>query len=351
MLAVYISGHGFGHSTRTAEVLRELRVLQPDRPITIVTAAPAFLFEGLGADVRPLACDVGLVQRTALVIDEDATASACAAFEARWPALVRQEAQWLRERDARLVLGDIPPLAFAAAQAAGIPSVALGNFSWDWIYREVAGDRAAVRTAAETAAAAYGAASLLLELPFAGDLGAFPRRERIPLVARAPVTPRAQARAALGLTDERPVVLFTFGGLGFGVAHDDPSSLAALRDRYRFLDEPDVTRERLRSLGLLYQDVVGAVDVLVTKPGYGIVTDAIAGGVRLVYTERGEFPEYPVLVAEMVRYLPTAFVSGEDLRAGRLAGPLGDVLSRPWPPRPRLDGGRVAAERLAAMLG
>ena len=120
MLAVYISGHGFGHSTRTAEVLAELRRAKPGLTIQIATSAPAFLFDGLDVPVRPLACDVGLVQRGPLVIDEDATAAACAAFEARWPGLVAGEARWLRESGARLVLGDIPPLAFAAASAAVI---------------------------------------------------------------------------------------------------------------------------------------------------------------------------------------------------------------------------------------
>ena len=33
-------------------------------------------------------------------------------------------------------MGDIPPLAVAAAEAAAIPSVAIGNFTWDWIYED-----------------------------------------------------------------------------------------------------------------------------------------------------------------------------------------------------------------------
>jgi hypothetical protein len=292
---------------------------------------------------------VGLVQRGPFVIDEDATVAACAAFHERWPALVEQEARWLRESGARLVLGDIPPIAFAAAQAAGVPSVALGNFSWDWIYRELAHGREGMIAAAEAAARAYGAAGLLLELPFAGDLRAFARRERIPMVARRASVPRARARAALGLQEGRPAVLFSFGGLGLGVPRPE-AALEPLRERFQFLDEPETARDRLRSLGLGYRDVVEAVDVVVTKPGYGIVTDAIAAGIRLVYTERGDFPEYPILVAEMARYLPVAHVSGDDLARGRLADALDDVLARPLPERPRTDGAAVAAARLHERL-
>jgi L-arabinokinase len=349
VLAVYVSGHGFGHSTRTAEVLAQLRREEPALPIAVVTSAPAFLYEELDVPVRPLACDVGLVQRGPLVIDEDGTAAACVAFQQRWPALVEQEARWLRASGARLVLGDIPPLAFAAAQEAGLPSVALGNFSWDWIHRELARGREAILAAADAAARAYGAAGLLLELPFAGDLRAFPRRERIPMVARRASVSRTRARGALGLRDDRPAVLFSFGGFGLGTARPE-EAMRRLRRRFQVLDEPDVERERLRSLGLGYRDVVEAVDVVVTKPGYGIVTDAIAAGARLVYTDRGAFPEYPVMVDEMARYLPVAYVTGDDLRAGRVEAALDDVLSRPWPARPRTDGAIVAAERLRERL-
>ncbi|HET9313944.1 MAG TPA: hypothetical protein VFQ51_00080, partial [Vicinamibacteria bacterium] len=322
---------------------------EPSLPIVVTTSAPAFLFEGLGVTMRTLACDVGLVQRGPLAIDADATAAACVAFRERWDDVVGQEARWLRESGASLVLGDIPPLAFAAAHDAGLPSVALGNFSWDWIYREMARGRDEMIAAAEAAARAYATAGLLLELPFAGDLRAFPARERIPMIARRASVPRAESRRALGLPEDRPSVLFSFGGFGFGSPRPD-EVLAPLRRRFHLVDETDVARERLRSLGIGYRDVVEAADVVVTKPGYGIVTDAIAAGIRLVYTDRGDFPEYPVMVEEMPRYLPVAYVSGEDLRAGRLEPALDDVLSRPVPERPRTDGASVAAARLRERL-
>jgi L-arabinokinase len=102
----------------------------------------------------------------------------------------------------------------------------------------------------------------------------------------------------------------------------------------------------LDALGLGYQDVVGAVGVVITKPGCGIVSDAIGARTRLVYTERGDFPEYPVLVREMGDHVPAVHVSNDDLREGRLRAALEEVLSRPFPAEPDLSGARVAARRL-----
>src|SRR5215831_499421 len=90
MLAVYVSGHGFGHATRTAEVLRTVRERAPELAIAVCTSAPKALFAE--AVRRPLAvraveCDVGLVQRDALTIEETASAEAALRFLSGWPAL------------------------------------------------------------------------------------------------------------------------------------------------------------------------------------------------------------------------------------------------------------------------
>jgi hypothetical protein len=360
-LAVYVSGHGFGHSTRTAEVLRAVRERAHDLTITVCTSAPEFLFEGVvppPLTVRRVECDVGLVQKDALVIDEEATVAAWRRFMEAWDALVAGEAAWLRSSGARLVLADIPPLAFAAAGEAGLRSVGVSNFSWDWIYGHLGSRLPALAEASAQAREAYAKADLLLRLPFAGDLSAFRRIEDVPLVVRRPPTPRPDARRRLGL-DDRPAVLLSFGGLGLPGLR--PAAFGSLVDCQLLLtgragDGPVPRNLRrldggtLSALGLSYPDVVGAADVVVTKPGYGIVTDCIGSGTRLVYTDRGDFPEYPVMVAEMPRYLPCVFVSNDELREGRLAAAVEAVLALPFPDPPRTDGAAVVAEKLLALV-
>ncbi|HET8539707.1 MAG TPA: hypothetical protein VFL83_07530 [Anaeromyxobacter sp.] len=350
MLAAYVSGHGFGHAVRLCEVLRAIRARSPGLAIAVTGAVPGWLVRRDvpgPVEVRGVACDVGLVQKDALRIDEAETAARCRAFEAGWEERVASEAAFLRARGARAVLADVPALAFAAAARAGVPALGLANFSWDWIYRHLAARQPSLAASARRAAEAYATASVLLELPFAGDLRAFPRRAPVGLVARRPRLARGEARRRLGLGGA-PVVLVSFGGVGVpGLAPD------ALRGAggYRFLFPEELGQERLAALGLGYQDVVHAADVVLSKPGYGIVSDAIAAGTRLVYTERGDFPEYDVLVAEMPRHLACVHVSNADLARGRLAGPVARVLATPVPPPPDLGGAERAAERVLAAVG
>jgi hypothetical protein len=360
MIAAYVSGHGFGHSTRVGEVLARLRQLAPELPLAVVTSAPGALYRSAvpgDLTIRSVACDVGLVQRDALVIDEEGTVAAWREFAARAPQLVEAEAVWLRSAGVGLVLADVPPLAFDAARTAGIRAVGMTNFSWDWIYRHLGRRHSGLLDAADACAASYSSAFLLLQLPFAGDLAAFPRREPIPLVARRPSVDRDLARRRLGL-GAGPYVLLSFGGIG--MPGFDPGVLAPLRG-YTFLTNGEwggsapnvvgVDALHLQAAGLGYADLVAAADVVVTKPGYGIVTDVIAAGSRMVYTDRGDFPEYPVMVAEMPKYLACTYATNDEIRAGRLETALAAVQAMPQPPKPDISGAHVAARRLLSILG
>jgi len=353
VIVAYVSGHGFGHATRTAEVLAALRRRRPDVPLAVVTSGDEALYRrGVpGALIfRKLVCDVGLVQAGALVIDEESTAASLEAFALAYPGLLEEESSWLRSLGASVVLGDVPPLAFDAAAAAGIPSVALANFSWDWVYRHLQDRGAPFLRAATQAAEAYSRTTLLLRLPFACDLRSFPRAVDIPLVARHPKLDGSEVRKRLGLPDGT-LVLLSFGGIGLSL---DLWKLEPLE--FRFVQVGSgvagprnvflVAPSRLDSAGVRYEDLVGTCEVVVTKPGYGIVSDAIAARTRVVYTERGDFPEYPILVREMPRYLPCAHVSNDDLLEGRLGTALRVVMDQVFPSVPDLSGADVAAQRI-----
>ena len=78
-----------------------------------------------------------------------------------------------------------------------------------------------------------------------------------------------------------------------------------------------VNEEAMYDAGVRYEDLVGAAEAVVTKPGYGIISECIANDTAILYTSRGHFPEYDVLVEEMPKYLRSAFISHDDLFAGK----------------------------------
>jgi L-arabinokinase len=112
-----------------------------------------------------------------------------------------------------------------------------------------------------------------------------------------------------------------------------------------------VAEETLYGRGLRYEDLVRAVDVVISKPGYGIVADCVANETAMVYTSRGRFAEYGVMVAEMPRYLRCRPLRLEDFEAGLWREALAAVTGQAPPPeRPRTDGARVAAEMIRELV-
>ncbi len=366
-IVFYVSGHGFGHAARTIEVINALGRRRPDVAIAVRTSAARWLFD-LTAQVpvrfHSMVCDAGAAQTDSLHLDAETTIREAARFQDRLPALAREEARALDSLGAKVVVADIPPLGFAAASLFGIPSVGLGNFTWDWIYEAYPEAGAIAPDLGRRIRDDYARASLALRLPMHGGFEGW-RCEivDIPFVARHSRVPRAEVRERLGIEAGRRMVLASFGGLG--IANLDFGALDGLSGYHvvttghalgrqpRPRDGVTVLRDRdLYGMGLHYEDLVHASEVVVTKPGYGIIAECIANDTAVVYTSRGRFIEYDVLVAEMPRYLRCEFMSPEELFAGAWRGALDRVLARTPPPeRPSTSGAEVAAEAILRVAG
>ncbi|MBM3777661.1 MAG: hypothetical protein FJW23_05385 [Acidimicrobiia bacterium] len=366
-LVFYISGHGFGHASRAIEVLRALLARCPAARAIVRTAIPRRLFQAVSGDrirVEPFEADTGIVQLDSLRLDEAASIARADAFYRTLPARAAEEARYLTGAGAALVAGDIPPLAFAAAAAAGLPSIAMGNFTWDWIYEDYPGVDAAPRLL-PAIRGAYAGASLALRLPLSGGFESTPLVRDVPLIARHAVRSRDEVCGAFGLPPGVPIVLMSFGGHGLdgfnpaSIAHLEGYTVIAAADLSfsRGPAGPDARRgvvpideSAIAAAGFRYQDLVAAADVVVTKPGYGIISECAANQTAILYTSRGRFREYDVLVREMPRFVRAAFIGQDDLFAGRWEKHLEALLASPAPPKPDTTGADVVAEILARAL-
>lgn len=340
----YISGHGFGHASRGVELINEIAGIRPDAAFVVRTSAPAWLFERAAATVvQPLETDTGVAQIDSLHLDEEETARRAAIFYRDFDRRVTDEAATLGRLQADIVLGDIPPLAFAAALRAGIPSVAVGNFTWDWIYEAYPAFGRLAPDVIPTVQRAYAGATVALRLPLHGGFEPMAAVIRdVPLIARRSTRDPADTRRLVGVSGDRPVVLSSFGMYGIELPYDGIKEAGA----FSLLTFDDHLPH-----GLQYQDLVAAADVVVSKPGYGIVSECVANDTALLYTSRGHFVEYDVFVAEMPRVLRCGYIANDDLLAGRWQRPIEAILSQPPPSeRARVDGAPVAAKEIINLV-
>jgi L-arabinokinase len=199
-------------------------------------------------------------------------------------------------------------------------------------------------------------------MPVHGGFDTFRDIVEVPLVARHSRAPghRASVRSHFGLPVERPLALVSFGGYGVRqlpldrldclgewdiVVSSAGEEAVALPPGVHHIRE-----DAMYDSGLRYEDLVGTVDVVITKPGYGILSDCIANGVRMLYTPRGRFAEYDVMVREMPGMLPCHCLALDAFEDGEWLEGLRQLAAVAAPQPPRTDGAEVVARMIAERL-
>ena len=320
-VAYYITPHGFGHAVRSLEVVRLMLEYMPDLEVTIVSDLPEYLIEqcvGKAVPLRRRRLDVGLVQRDSLQFDLSATLAALRDIRRHAGKYIEEETRFLEEGRVAGIVSDIPWLPFHASHRLGIPSLGMSNFTWEWIYESYADSDSDWRDVIEWVREGYRRCGLFLRLPMHGDCSVFPKLRDVPLVARKSDRSRDALRTILGAGSDRKTYLVSFSSLEL-----DSGALARLERMdgriffyKRPLDFRSANMFSLNDVAMTYNEIVCAVDGVITKPGYGIVSDCLTCGTPMLYTDRGEFPEYRILVDEMHRRLTAVFIPSPDLRSG-----------------------------------
>ena len=352
LILACVSGHGYGHGSRTASVLTALHALEPSWRLVLSTPLPRpFLELALGPvpfEQRPCRWDVGVIQADALGADGPATLAALADLDRQLPAQLEQEAAWIRRQGQPvLVLGDVPPAAADLAGRLGAPLVWLGNFGWDAIYRPMGG---ALALRAEQALAAYCRGSALIRCPLALPMPWGLPTQVVGLTAGQPRhDPRAlRERLGLPLPPERTVMV-AFGGLGLAI---EPVLLARWPQHHFLVSDPALAAAvpnatlippDLRPLELL--PLCGRV---ITKPGYSTFCEALSLGVGVQLVRREGFAEAPVLEADLQRHGWHRLLTRQQLEAGdwQLDQPLLPPSGEPLP----AGGGAAAAQFLQTLV-
>lgn len=347
-VAAFVSPHGFGHAARASAVLAEVHRLGAVG-VELFTTAPRWFFEESISGLfryHPFEVDVGFRQRSALEFDAGATVSALRAFVPFDPALVSQLAATVREAGCEVVLCDIAPLGVAVAEAAGLPSVLVENFDWPWLYEPLLEQEpelellsAALEEWTRRATAHVQARPVCVR---------HSAHELVDPIAREPRLSRAQARAELGVDDDRPIVVVTMGGYG----EDLPflPRLSALSDVvFVVTGSPGTSVEgslRLfdNNTPLFMPDVLRASDAVVAKLGYGTVSEVWRDGLPYAHVTRPNFREMASLERFAAEELSGFLLSGDDFIAGAWIERIPELLDMPRMPHP--GGGATRAAEI-----
>lgn len=321
----YVSGHGYGHAVRMAEVMRALHLRHPSWRILARTEAPSILFPAQ-VEFSRANFDSGVIEREAgVVMDEDATVSRLEALLLRWDHLVASESAFVREQGVDLMVADIPPIAGDIAQATGVDCIAISNFTWDWIYEPYAPQL--LRRLEQ----GYGRMPVLLRLPFAQPdrLGVFRQIIDAPLIAR-------KGTASVPKGGDRTRVLL---GSRAQVSEEAFVRATAEAPDFHFVIPPT---------GDGFPDVLTSCDIVLAKLGFSMLAECIAARKPLLYPPRENFREEAILQAQVNSHIPALPIPLADFYGGNWAPYLRELKRKPTLESAlRLDGAAFCAEFLS----
>lgn len=254
-----------------------------------------------------------------------------------------------------VVLADTPYLAMAAGKAAGIPTVALVSFTWDLVLSEyLTPSSIDGPTIIQSVRKAYAQADLALRITPAPQMENFHRVVDIGPIAEPAPSARGRLSRVLGLAPGEQTVLVGFGGIPLdSLPFDRLESVSG----YRFLFDGSIPRGSKRfiavaSLPFSFKTVMASVDVIMTKPGYGTLVEAVALQTPMVYVRRYNFADEQPLVDYLHRYGRGVELSMSDFTQGRWDTTLKKAGELPAPRTapPPLTGATEAAALLAPYL-
>ena len=356
-LAYYVSAHGFGHGVRSSDIIRAFNQSYPEVPVIIISDLPvSFLKNRLpaaGNSFRAASFDVGMVQLDSVRIDLPATLRKVEALYARREVHTAAEVSFLKAGGIGLVVVDIPAIPLESAARVGIPRVAVGNFGWDWIYSAYVESDHRWKTLRQYFAEGYSQADLLLRLPFSEAMAAFRRIEDIPLVASPGRNRRAEIAELSGCRTEKKWVLLSFATLEWKPEALD--NVESLTD-YEFFTVLPLAWQRknihtIDRVRVPFADVLASVDGVVSKPGFGIVSECVVNRKPLLYIDRPDFPECRILVEAIQKYLKQQEIPSVCLYRGELGDSLESLWDQPEPVMTMANGGAaIAARRIADFL-
>ncbi|MCB1190244.1 MAG: glycosyl transferase [Leptospiraceae bacterium] len=313
-IAYYISGHGYGHISRSYEVIKRLLLENHIEKLFLCSSRVSFIKDkSPQLFLRNQSTDVGIVQNDSISMDIAKTLEKIKEFEKSEDEIIEQEKKFLKNEAIDIVVSDCSSLPFVPAKDLRVKTIFIGNFTWDFIYQHYSKYDATFSNFAHRLKAEYQLCDKALVLPFYCPMESVPNKISVGLLGRKPTKSKEEARKDCGFKENTYYFLFSFGAYGIEGKEFDfenlPENYQLVVSGYEGLHNDQI----LRLDDFYYPDVLTACDFVITKPGYGILSEAYFANTPVIYTERGDFPEYPYLVQAMEKHHTSYYISHEGL--------------------------------------
>jgi hypothetical protein len=348
-----ITPHGFGHAARISAVMEATGALAVSEFVVATTVPRWFFTRSLSVpfSYNRLTTDIGLVQKSSLLEDLQATLHALADFYPLAEERVDHAVHLFSTCD--LILCDIAPLGIVAAERLGIPSLLMENFTWDWIYTKYLEQFPALGPHIDYLREIYCRASYHFQTapvcqPSAG-------LKIVPPVSRSGRKTRAEIRRQLQVSDEDKLILITMGGVvgdeyAVRPLQQERTGVFVLAGKGETVKIEGNVRWIAQNSKFYHPDLIAASDLVVGKVGYSTLAEIYSAGVPFGYIRRDSFRESHVLVDFINRERAGLEISAVDFKTGKWLRQLPELFTLQAKLGKRDNGAAAIAQYIVDVL-
>jgi hypothetical protein len=354
-LLVNITAHGWGHLSQTALIIDGLKQRVPGLDLIVRSGIePAVLTNRLGTDIHCISSDddFGLVMETPFAVDQTATFGRYQEIHDEFDRHVDSIVALIETHDCHAVLSNVSYLAIVAARRVGVPAFAYSSLNWGDIFATYCGSMPGADAIHVRIQQSYREADRFFRLAPSMPMSWLQTVAVPSPVSRVGHNRSVELRRHLGVDTLTPLVLCAFAGL----TPDHPP---------RFVREPGKlliigpsawtslapTLVRADDVPLSFADLIASVDLVVSKPGYGIVAELACAGTPAVLVSRNDWPEEPYLLDWLNQHGRSALVPNLDDRSHtELHAALLRLRAMPAPRRPEPAGNMFVTNAISDAL-
>jgi len=320
-IAYYISDYGYGHATRSTAIIRELLKRNENVKIIICHSfALSFVQQSFKHEprivFRKVVTDVGYVlQENSLEPDAKLLSNNVSSYASEFSTKLDQEMQFMKEKNISFVISDISPLGISSAAALNIPSLGLSNFTWYTAYQGLIEEQLLSFLHKQYKQMTYHFSLACSNEPHWGieenqSFGFYSRYIDNHEVQRI--------RKEIDPAGESHIIYF---GLGMKVDIGTLSELAIWQSpNCKFIVSSNVNVNHpnvyhIPTNAVETQHYVAAADLVLTKAGWGTVSEAVCAGVPLLITNRSSMKEDRHTIDYLVRHQLCDIIEWKELES------------------------------------
>lgn len=320
-IAYYISDYGYGHATRSTAIIREL--LKQNEIVQVIIChsfALGFLQQSFKHEprvtFREVATDVGYVlQENSLEPDAKRLNNTVSSYVSEFSTKLNQEMCFMKEKNVSFVISDISPLGISSAAALNIPSLGLSNFTWYTAYEGLIEEHLLSFLHEQYKQMTYDFSLACSNDPHWG----IKENQRFGFYSRKIDDYEVQRiRKKIDPEGNSHIIYF---GLGMKVDIGTLSELAIWQSpNCKFIvssnvnvNHPNVYHIPTNSVETQYY--VASADLVLTKAGWGTVSEAVCAGVPLLITNRSSMKEDRHTIDYLVRHQLCDIIEWKELES------------------------------------